>query len=280
MKARQNVFKVDYELGIIQTVIDEVEQKELCNIPAISIYYYTYKAQLDTENIEAFKNLQNQLVSYAELFEPIELGQSYLLAINIGIKLLNKGEHELMGEILELYKTGIESGVLVFSNRLSRFTYKNSTTLAIRLKDFDWVAYFLPKFKEFLDPNYQEESFNYGLAHLYYAQQNYDDALKLLFISAKSDDVFINLSTKVLLTRIFYEQNELDSLDAQLNSFKSYIRRKNMITYQRPHYQNFINTMNKLIRLNPYDKSEKVALRKEIEELQPLPVKYWFLEQV
>lgn len=280
MKAHQNVFKVEFELGIAQKVINEVEQKQLYTIPAIGIYYYTYKAQLESENIKVFKDLQNQLVSYAGLFDPIELGQSYLLAINLGIKLLNKGETQLMNEILALYKTGIESKVLIFNNRLSRFTYKNTITLAIRLREYEWVSYFLNKFKEFLDPNYQEESFSYGLAHLYYAQKNYEDALKLLFMNVKSDDVFMNLSAKVLLTRIFYEQSEMDSLEAEINSFKTFIRRKNMISYQKPHYQNFINTMNKLIRLNPFDKSAKATLRQEIEALQPLPVKYWFLEQV
>lgn len=280
MITHQNVFKAEFELGIAQNVINEVEQKQLYTIPAIGIYYYSYKALMDSENIQAFKDLQNQLVSYAELFDPIELGQQYLLAINIGIKFLNRGEDQLMTEILELYKTGIESNVLVFNNRLSRFTYKNTVTLAIRLKKFEWVAYFLTKFKDFLDPNYQEESYNYGRAHLLYAQKNYAGALQLLFTNVKSDDVFSNLSTKVLLSRIYYEQNEFDSLEAQINSFKSFIRRKNMITYQQTHYQNFINMMNKLIRLNPYDKSAKTALREEIEVLEPLPVKYWFLEQV
>jgi len=280
MSAHQNVYDVEFDMGIIPHIVHEVEQKKLYNIPSIGIYYYTYKAQLDSDNIDVFKQLQNQLITYADLFDPIELGQSYLLAINIGIKLLNKGESHLMKEILELYKSGIASKVLLNYDRLSQFTYKNAITLAIRLKEYDWAADFMQHYKPMLAPRFQEESHSYNLAHLNYGQRKYEDALKLLMITAKSDDVFINLDTKVLLTRIYYEQNELDSLEAQINSFKTFIRRKNMISYQRPHYQNFINAVNKLIRLNPYDKQAKAALRHEIEDLQPLPVKYWFLEQL
>jgi len=280
MVAQQNVYNVEFKLGIANHVIKEVEQNNLYEIPAVGIYYYTYKAQLQSDNITVFKNLQKQLVTYTDLFEPIELGQSYLLAINIGIKLLNKGETALMKEILELYKTGIDSKILLFNDQLSRFTYKNTITLGIRLKEFDWVSSFISIYKDLLDPRFQEESYHYGLAHLSYAKKNYEEALKLLLVTTKSDDVFINLSTKVLLTRIFFEQNEMDSLEAQINSFKIFIRRKNMITYQRPHYRNFINAVSKLIRLNPYDKSAKTVLRQEIAVLQPLPVKYWFLEQL
>lgn len=280
MIAHQNVINVEYNQGLINEVIREVEQNQLYDIPAIGIYYFSYKAQLESDNIAIFKKLQNQLISYAELFEPSELGHSYLLAINIGIKLLNKGEVHLMGEILELYKTGIETKVLFLNNRLSRYTYKNTITLAVRLKEFEWTASFINTYKELLDPRFMEESHSNGLAHLYYAQKKYEEAIKLLLVTAKSDDVFVNLDTKVLLTRIFYEQSEMVSLEAQISSFKAFIRRKNMISYQKPHYQNFISMVDKLIRLNPYDKAEKVKLRTEIEGLQPLPVKYWFLEQV
>jgi len=72
----------------------------------------------------------------------------------------------------------------------------------------------------------------------------------------------------------------LEALEAQVESFKTFIRRKIMIGYQRPHYQNFITAVNKLIRLNIYDKEAKHQLKQEIEALKPLPVKYWFLDQL
>lgn len=280
MLAQQNVYNIKFDLGIIQSVIDEVEQKQLYNIPAIGIYYYTYMAQLDLDKAMVFKELQKRLVKNASLFDPVELGQSYLLAINIGIKLLNKGETNLMREILDLYKTGITSNVLVFNTRLSKFTYKNAITLAIRLKDYEWAKSFIQEYKPLLPDRFQEESYSYNLAHLYYAQKEYSKAMEILLITAKSDDIYVNLDTKVLLTRLYFEQSRIELLETQLNSFKSFIRRKSMIGYQKPHYQNFILAVNKLLRLNPFDKEEKQKLKKEIEALNPLPVKYWFMEQV
>lgn len=280
MLAQQNVYNSEFDFSIVEEVVKEVESKQLYDIPAIGVYYYAYKAQKDAGNITYFTQLQQQLVAHSDLFEPTELGDIYLMAINSGIKWLNKGDLKLMKELLELYKSGITSKVLLFNDQLSRFTYKNTLTLAIRLKEFEWAAEFIHAYKELLDPRFREESHSYSLAHLHYAQKEYDQALQLLLLTAISDDVYVNLSAKVLLTRIYYEQNQFDALEAQVESFKTFIRRKIMISYQRPHYRNFINTMNKLIRLNPYDKTAKQQLKQEIEVLQPLPVKYWFLEQV
>lgn len=280
MLAQQNVYNTSFDYSIADQVIKEVEQKQLYSIPAIGIYYYAFKAQQDTENIDYFKQLQQQLVTHSALFEPTELGQIYLMAINTGIKWLNKGELKLMKELLELYKSGITSRVLLFNDQLSRFTYKNTLTLAIRLKEYEWADLFIHDYKELLPEGYREETFSYSLAHLRYAQKKYNEALNSLIITAISDDVYVNLDTKALLIRIYYEQKEFDALEAQVESFKTFIRRKKMIGYQRAHYQNFIYAVNKLIRLNSFDKSAKAKLRQEITDLEPLLVKYWFLEQV
>lgn len=280
MVSHQNVYHAKFEIGMNQNVIQEVEQKQLYNIPAIGLYYYSYKAQLDSESVSAFKQLQKQLVKYSGLFQPFEIGQCYLLAINIGIGLLNKGSDQLLNDTFELYTKGIESKVLIFNNRLSPFTYKNIIAIALRMKKFDWLSQFIIEYKELLDPRYQEVYYNWGLANIYYIQNKYEDALKLLLMNTSNDDLFSVIDTKVLLVRIFFELNEIDSLDAQISSLRTFLRRKNITGDKQLNYQNFIHTVNKLVRLNHYDKNKKQLLLEEIENLQPLPVRYWFLEQL
>jgi len=156
MLAQQNVYNTSFDFSIAHQVIEEVEEKQLYNIPAIGVYYYAYKAQLDTENVNYFKQLQQQLVAHSDLFDPPELGQIYLMAINTGIKWLNRGELGLMKELLELYKSGIASRVLLFNEQLSRFTFKNTLTLAIRLKDYAWAGSFINQYKDLLEARYKE----------------------------------------------------------------------------------------------------------------------------
>ncbi len=280
MLAHQNVYNTSYNLGRVEEVIREVEEQHLLDIPAISIYYYTYKAQTNTDNVEYFKAMQKELVANGSLFDSKEIRDLYILAINIGIKNLNLGRFELMNDLLELFKTGVQQQILFDNEILSRFTYKNMIALALRLQEYDWVEQSIETYKEHLDPKYREISYSYNLAKLHYAKKEYPKALNLLAVTALSDDVYINLDTKILLSRIYFEQNESDALESIVQSFKAYIQRKKVIGYQRTAYQNFISCINKLVSHNPYDKTAKKQLLEELKLTQPLPDKYWFLLMV
>jgi len=56
-----------------------------------------------------------------------------------------------------------------------------------------------------------------------------------------------------------------EALDAHLNSFETFIRRKNVDNPHRANYLNIIKLSRKIIQLNPHDKSAKAILIKEIE---------------
>lgn len=280
MLAHQNVYNTTYDFGMINEIIKEVERQELLHIPAINVYYYCYLAQTDPDNVEYFNALQHSLIVNADLFNVAEMKDLYLLAMNIAIKKLNQGAVELIPGMLELYKAGIEKKILLIDGLLSRFTYKNVIALALRLGLYDWVAEFIEEYTPLLEPDFSKETYRYNLAKLHYSKKEYEDALQLLFLNASSDDVYTNMDTKMLLSRIYYEQKDQDTLEALVKSYKAFIRRKKIISYHRLTYQNFINCIAKLIVLNPYDKQAKVELLKEFNALQPLPNRYWFIEQL
>ncbi len=280
MLAHQTVYSTSYDLGIVSLVVQEVEKRELQHVPAIGIYYYLYLAQINEDNIAFFKQMQHTLIASVQLFEKDEMRDIYLLAINIAIKNINKGRLELMHELLALYQSGIEQGVFITNEVLSRFTFKNIVAVALRLRKFEWVEQFIKTYKMNVEAPYREVTYSYNLARMHSTKKEYAKALKLLAVTALSDDVYINLDTKILLSRIYYEQNELDALELVIQSFKAYIQRKKMIGYQRSIYQNFISSINKLVSLNPYDRVAKKALLEEIEATPLLADKYWFLEQL
>ncbi len=280
MLAHKNVYVADYDMGIIDVILKEVERKQFLDIPAISIYYYGYLALTEHENLSHFKKLQQELITHAYLFEQKEMRDMYLLAINIGIRFINQDKHEQMEETLELYKAGVEQRILFSNGRLSRFTYKNAAAIALQLNQFDWTEKFIKTYMEALDPSYREETYSYNLAKLHYYKKEYDKALKLLSITALSDDVYINLDTKIILAKVYFELGDLDAFEALLSNFQTFIRRKSVISYHRQNYQNFINCLKKLAAVNPYDKAAKRTLQKEFSDLNPLPEKYWFNVQL
>jgi hypothetical protein len=69
-------------------------------------------------------------------------------------------------------------------------------------------------------------------------------------------------------------------LDSHLQAFKIFIRRKNALGYHRENYLNTIYLTRKLLEINPFDKKEKAALKKEIEETKGVGDKDWLLAQL
>lgn len=280
MLSHQSVYKIDYDMGLVDAVIKEVERKKLLHIPAISIYYYGYLAQTTSENLQSFKALQSTLNTSVELFEVDEMKDIYLLAINIGIKNLNQGNLAYIPVLLEIYKSGVEKKILLANGMISPFTYKNIVALALRMKQFDWVKNFINEYRNSIDSSNSEAIYAYNVAKLQYEKKNYNQALSLLLSTSSSGDLYVSLDTKILLSRIYYEQADLDALENIVNSFRIFIRRSKIISYHKTSYSNFLNSLIRLIATNLFDKEEKSKLLSEIEQLQPLPDKYWFLEQL
>jgi len=280
MIAHKNVYKSEYNFGIINEIIKEVDSRQWYSIPAIAIYYHGYLALTETDNIRHFKNLQRELISNVHLFSKEEMRDIYVLATNIGIRFINKDEYGQLSETLELYKTGVEQGILLTNDKISRFTYKNAVSIGLRLEKFPWVEQFIETYKDHLDSTYKEETYHYNLAKLKYSTNNYPEALELLMTTALSDDVYVNLDTKILLAKVYYELEDFDSIESLISNFQVFIRRKQVISYQRANYQNFINCLKQLTHLNLFDKKARSTLYNEIKGIHPLPEKYWFLKQL
>lgn len=280
MLSHQSVYNINYDMGLVNDVIREVKRKELLHIPAISIYYYGYLALTNIENLQYFKALQKSLNTSVELFDINEMKDIYLLAINIGIKNLNRGNLEFISVLLEIYKSGVENRILLTNDKIGPFTYKNITALALRVKQFDWAEEFINNFRHSIESSNNEALYSYNLAKLNYEKKEYEEALSLLLNTSSTGDLYVSLDIKILRSRIYYEQKDLDALQNVVESFKIFIRRSKIISYHKTSYSNFLNCLVKLIATNPYDKEEKSKLQSEIEELQPLPDKYWFLQQL
>ncbi len=281
MISHQNIYNISYDSTFVLNILEEVKRKDLVKIPAIGIYYYCYLALAHPENIQHFKSLKQLLIAKAKLFTISEMKDIYLLAINIAIKRYNQGHREMAKDLLELYRSGIDKKILLTNNILSRFTYKNIVVLALTQKLFDWAESFVKDYNSLLEKDYQEVMYQYNLAKLYAEKKEFDSALQYLMLTNNSDDVYINIDTKMLLARIYHEQNNVEAQSALIESFRKILnRKKKILGYHYLSYKNYLQSINKMTILNPYDAKERASLLKDIEKTKPLPDKHWFLQQL
>lgn len=280
MTAHQKVYKVTYNVGLIQEVLSYVEANNLINIPVIAIYYYGYKMMREEELSDIyFDALKKQITQHWNLFQKEEAREMYYMLINHCIKQMNSGIEKYIREAFEIYRESIENELLIENGIINQFVFRNAVSIGIRLKEFLWVEDFIDNYQQYLEEKYRESFVHISESKLYYEKGDYTRAMRLL-ARYEHDDILNNINSKAMLIKIYYELEELDTLESLLESMRSYIHRKKAIGYHKSIYNNLIKYTKKLIRLNPFDAEQKSKLQKEIEEANPLPERQWLLEQL
>lgn len=280
--AHETVYKQKYDLGLLDVVLPYIEQApELLEYPAISLYYYYYRATtLDGEEAEAdFQKFKTIFLASLEAFDHGELEDLYTFALNYCVRKVNLGQNEYREELFQLYEAGLELKILIDDGKLNQFKFNNITKLALHLGKIDWTEQFIEEYKPFVEPQYHETYVHNAYSMLYFAQEKYEETMiRLQQVDYK--ELFITMDAKVLLMKVYYQLDEYDVLESFINSFKVFLRRKEILAYHQEIYKNFIRMMQKLINLPPFNKKAREKLYKEIEGTQKLLEKKWLLEQL
>ena len=269
-----------YRIGLLPSVLAEIESDpDLLKVPAIAVYYHCYQAVVIGGKGKAFQELREVMDRYQAGFPNSEMRDIYLLAINYCIRRSNTGEEAFIAEALALYRQSLEKGYLLQDGVMPESAFGNISSLAIRLKEYEWAEYFTEHYYQRLPPAFRQTLYLLNLGKLHYAQGKTTQALRhLAQVEAKAP--FLYLGAKVIQLKIFYETGELDALDSLLSSLKTYLQRYKKLGYRRTHYQYFLRFTQRLIRLAPYDKKGRKVLAEDIRDTKLFQEKEWFLKQL
>jgi len=254
--AHQTVYKIEYEFGLLDKILQYVEGQDLLKVDAIGLYYFVYQFLTQPTQGIFFQKYKERLVKVTDKFPKEELGDLYILGINFCIKRYNEGNHEYLKDELDLYQAGLQQDLFLKDNMLSRFSYRNVVTLSLVLEEFEWVENFIYEYKNRLAKPYRKSMFSFNLARLEYSRRNYKAALQLLNESSYKD-LLLNLAAKTVVLKIYYELDEFDLLDAHI----------------------LLHFCKKRMEANPYNKNELADLKSEIVATKAIAEKGWLLEQ-
>ncbi len=280
MRSHQAVFKTDYDFELLENLLNYVENyPEFLGYPAISIYYYSYRAITEKESALFFEKLKELILKSGSLFSHDEIRVIYLLAINYCIGQINAGQKSFFRESFELFTDGIEKDIFLEDGILSRFTFSNAIRVALNLKEFDWTEDFIKSSTPLLDEKYRENYERFYMARLLFERKNYEMAMQLL-AQFEYDDILMSLHAKTMLIKMYYELDEFNALDSLIESMRAYLQRKKVMGYHRSIYKNLIALFKKLLKIRPGDKEQIKKLSEEIAMTEPLMERRWLLEQL
>lgn len=278
MLSHQSVSRTKYQFGLLDAALAHIEQTDALDIPAISVYYFCYRALTNPAEKTHFQQFKILLTRHGELFPVEELRDLFILAINFCIRQYNAGNQDYLAEQFDLYKEGFAKKYFLTDGSLSRYTYQNAATIGLVLHELEWVERFVHEYRPALKEEHRESLFSFNLARLEYQRRDLGKALQLLQ-KAEYKDLLLSLAAKTLQLKIFYELQEFDLLESHLQAIRAFIRRKKVIGYHRENYLNTVHFTQKLLETNLFDKKERAVLRREIEATKAVAEKEWLLEQ-
>lgn len=279
MLSHQAVYNVQYDFGLLDGLLDGLETAAVLQDPSVTVYYCCYRALTEPSDPAWFQRFKKALLQNSKLFQPEEMRDLYLLAINFCIRRYNAGNPDYLSEQFDLYRDGLAKRYFLSEGALSRYTYLNAATIGLVLHELDWVDQFIHEYRDYVREPHRESLFSFNRARLEYQRRRLDEALKLLQ-KAEYKDPMLHLAAKTLQLKIFYELEEFDLLESHLQTLQTFIRRKKELGYHRENYLNTIRFTRKLLETNLYDKSARKALKEEIENTKAVAEKEWLLERI
>ncbi|MFK7932882.1 MAG: hypothetical protein AB8G22_05190 [Saprospiraceae bacterium] len=280
LATHHNVYDSQFETGFVNEILEYLRDSDLLELPSIAAYYFGYLLLTKPDEESHFQHFTKTLFEYGQQFPPQEIRVLYLMGINHAVRQKNRGQAEYIQALKDLYVEGLKNGYLFDeTGKLSRFSYLNIITTGLQMQEYDWVEKIIYNYRDALDAQYRDSAFYFNLARLEYFRGNYDKALPLLQQSP-SQNILLNLASKVILLKIYYELDEVDALYSHLDAMRNFIRRKKILGYHKVQHITLINYVQKLLKLNPFEKSAKQELRQAIQAEEKLMERDWLLAQI
>lgn len=272
-------FKSENTLGLRRELESMLEEYNYLENIAVSTWYYCLKMLEAPDAGVYFNRLKQAVFQHGLSLDRDELHDLHLFALNYCIRQVNEGDTHFFHDIMDLYKDGLQKGHLLENGVLSHFTYHNIVAAGLQTRDYEWVEDFIPRYRNTLERTYRDSAFSFNMARLKFARKEYDAALQLLQHSNYHEPL-LNMAAKTMAIKIYYALGEYDVLEAHLEAFIKYIRRKPGLGYHRDNYLQLARYTQKLMALNRADKGEIQALRQKIASEPVLTEREWLLEQL
>ncbi len=277
--AHQSIYSIEYDMGLLDLALTKQIFEQYKETPAIDLYYRCYQMLCHPEDSNKFDIYLAALRKHNACFPIEEIRSIYLFGLNVCIRRLNAGEKKYGMIGLEIYEEALKNRYLLINGKLSRYSYRNITMMAIRSGEFLWAKNFTEEYKGYLKKQEMKPAYHFNKALIHYYQNELEEARGNI-VEADFSDHLIHLAAKTLQAKIYFQLQEDSLLWSHLDTMEMYIIRKKIIGHHRSNYKNFISLLRKMSKINPYNKDAKLKLIKQVKKENVLTERTWFLEEL
>lgn len=262
--------------------IQKIKEEDVIQSPLTHMYYIATLTTNDSEDEAKYLLLRQKLeILQKEKYHKKELTNLCKLLEAFLIRKSMEGDEKRYVDLLDLYKYEVKHK-LVFSsdNYFYSIKFRNIAVVGTRVKDYDWLEDFMKKYRHTLTQKQQSTLYPYCIALLYFYQKKYDEAKNILLLPEDIDNI-LSFDIKRLQIMIYYEENDIDLLDAMMNSFRVLIFRDKFlsINYKEAN-KSFINMLFQMIRTKPNDHKKIEKMIVTLKSNKSFMERHWLLKKV
>lgn len=246
---------------------------------SISIYIHCYLMMRHPEEGAHFAAFKQLLLETATHFSKEDNRSLLTWAVNYCVRRINFGQKHFYKEATDLYKYGLEHGLLLENNEISGYAYSNIIAAGLQADDTAWAYHVIQTYKNNLPRALRESMYSFNMARYAYANEDYNGVLELLQ-QVRHRDILVDLAAKTMLIKTWFALDEYDTLQSHLDAMRNFIHRKKILGYHRTNYLNIIKYTDRLLNLNRTDKKAVEQLRAMIVQEEHLTEREWLLEQL
>jgi hypothetical protein len=268
------------DILLMAPLINHIENHDYAQIPQLNIYYQIFNSMRDRENTAHYFKLKKLLKEYGGRFDTLEASEMYNFAINYTVLKINSGNKSFLDEYFTLYEDLLNKRVIFEYNELPPKHFYNVTTIALRLKKYDWVSNFIENYNGFINIKERENAVTFTTAQLNFYKKDFNKVLELLRY-VEYPDMWRKLNSKVILIKTYVELNEVEPLFSLLDSFRTFLRRNSQISKEVwVEYLNMIKFVRRFISIHPRETTKLKALLEKVESTERLTNKSWLIEKI
>lgn len=267
----------DEVIKFTEFYLDEIRKEH----PTLYIIYLAVKMTLETGTDHYSEELKNFLNSNFKKLQKLDItsASNYLISyywINI-----NNGKTKYFSNLMELYKITETQGIFKFDKFIPHNIVNSIFIVGLRMQEYDWLEYFLEKYRYEIDPEYSEDVYNLSIAKLKFAKKRYEEVLRYVNKISKKDPVYF-MNARLLILKTLYETGDIESTRYIIDSFKHYISRNKKLS------RTFIQ-MNKLfirfylvlLQLRSGKKIPPQMVLDQMDEVKDfIPSRSWLVEKI
>ncbi|MBK6903677.1 MAG: hypothetical protein IPH04_12970 [Saprospirales bacterium] len=275
------LLNVDYDLRWTQEVLKIAEGSPDFQTPAIRVYLALFRMLEHPEQPDFYFQAKEQLWAHTGKFDKAELSTLSGALFNFSSRRINRyNDAFFWKEYLEVGKFLLREELILDEGRLSPWLYKNLVSAGLQLGDTEWTHGFIIQYRHRLPESYQEPLYEYNLAHYYYHLRQYDEA-QLTLMQVEFKDVFLALSTRSLLVKIFYETDQTELLFSHLEAFRIFLLRNKLLPESnRRQVQQFIDMTRKLAKIEKHEAKKIGEVEAQLPDASLILHRDWLLEKI